>query len=97
MKSSDEINHLIASTKSELAELESRRSDLVAHLAELQNEKVAQLQHGNSRPAGNNQSTQGDKIALFRNLFRGREDIYSRRFESLKTSKKGYQLVCHNG
>ena len=96
MKSSDEINHLIASTKSELAELESRRSDLLAHLAELQNEKVAQLQHGNSRPAVNNQSTQGDKIALFRNLFRGREDIYPRRFESLKTGKKGYQPVCRN-
>jgi len=96
MKSPDEIKHLIASTKSELAELESRLSDLLTQLAELQDEKIAQLQHGNSRLDVNNQSTQGEKIALFRNLFHGREDVYPRRFESLKTGKKGYQPVCRN-
>ena len=30
------------------------------------------------------------KIALFRALFRGREDVYPRRFESLRTGKSGY-------
>ena len=30
-----------------------------------------------------------DKIALFRSLFRGREDVYPRRFESRKTGKTG--------
>jgi len=30
------------------------------------------------------------KIALFRSLFRGREDVYPRRFESRKTGKSGY-------
>jgi hypothetical protein len=29
------------------------------------------------------------KIALFRSLFRGREDVYPRRFESRKTGKAG--------
>ena len=37
-----------------------------------------------------------DKIALFRSLFRGREDVYPRRFESRKTGKKGYSPVCAN-
>ena len=36
------------------------------------------------------------KIALFRSLFRGREDVYPRRFESRKTGKTGYQPVCAN-
>ena len=36
------------------------------------------------------------KIALFRNLFRGREDVYPRRFESRKTGRTGYQPVCAN-
>src|SRR6266511_496907 len=36
------------------------------------------------------------KIALFRSLFRGREDAYPRRFESRKTGKVGYQPVCGN-
>jgi superfamily II DNA or RNA helicase len=36
------------------------------------------------------------KIALFRTLFRGREDVYPRRFESRRTGKTGYQPVCAN-
>ncbi len=36
------------------------------------------------------------KIALFRSLFRGREDVYPRRFESRRTGKSGYQPVCAN-
>jgi len=34
------------------------------------------------------------KIALFRALFRGREDVYPRRFESRQTGKSGYQPAC---
>jgi len=36
------------------------------------------------------------KIALFRDLFRGREDVYPRRFESRKSGKCGYQPACAN-
>lgn len=36
------------------------------------------------------------KIALFRSLFRGREDLYPRRFESKKTGKSGYSPACGN-
>jgi len=36
------------------------------------------------------------KVALFRSLFRGREDVYARRFESRRTGKSGYQPVCVN-
>jgi hypothetical protein len=34
----------------------------------------------------NHLSSADEKIALFRSLFRGREDIYPRRFESRKAS-----------
>ena len=37
-----------------------------------------------------------EKIALFRSLFRGREDVYPRRFESRKTGKSGYAPACAN-
>ena len=43
-----------------------------------------------------NQSPQEIKIALFRRLFRRREDVYPRRFESFKTGKTGYQPACRN-
>jgi superfamily II DNA or RNA helicase len=36
------------------------------------------------------------KIALFRSLFRGREDVYARRFESKKTGRAGYAPACAN-
>jgi hypothetical protein len=36
------------------------------------------------------------KIALFRSLFRGRDDLYPRRFESLRTGKTGYSPACAN-
>jgi superfamily II DNA or RNA helicase/very-short-patch-repair endonuclease len=36
------------------------------------------------------------KIALFRSLFRGREDVYPRRFESRKTGRAGYSPACAN-
>lgn len=36
------------------------------------------------------------KIALFRSLFRGRDDVYPRRFESRRTGRSGYSPVCAN-
>ena len=47
--------------------------------------------------AGVNQHSPAEaKIALFRSLFRGREDVYPRRFESRKTGRAGYSPVCGN-
>src|ERR1700732_2883362 len=36
------------------------------------------------------------KISLFRALFRGRADVYPRRFESRKTGRTGYAPACGN-
>lgn len=98
----DEINYLIAATEAELAELNTRWAELQTRVAELQREKAASPQPtaasgiNDSRPTVTSQSSQEEKIALFRSLFRGREDVYPRRFESMKTDKKGYQPVCRN-
>ena len=47
--------------------------------------------------AGVNQHSPAEaKIALFRSLFHGREDVYPRRFESRKTGRAGYSPVCGN-
>ena len=37
-----------------------------------------------------------DKIALFRRLFRGRDDVYSLRWESKKSGNSGYAPACAN-
>jgi len=44
----------------------------------------------------NHHSSVESKIALFRSLFRGRDDVYPRRFESRRTGKSGYQPACAN-
>jgi hypothetical protein len=36
------------------------------------------------------------KIALFRSLFRGRDDVYPRRFESRRKRSSGYAPECGN-
>jgi hypothetical protein len=49
-----------------------------------------------SRSTETKNSTQEQKIALFRSLFRGREDVYPRHFESKRNGKRGCQPVCRN-
>lgn len=35
-----------------------------------------------------------ERVALFRSLFRGREDVFARRWFSRTSGKSGYQPVC---
>ena len=43
-----------------------------------------------------NRSSAAEKIALFRSLFRGRQEVWPLRFESAKTGRAGYSPVCGN-
>ncbi len=101
MRSLEEIHRLPAEADGELAKLAARRSELRALVSELQKEKASflveqeALLQSDLQPV-TNQSPQEAKIALFRSLFRGRDDVYARRFESLKSGKQGYQPACRN-
>lgn len=37
-----------------------------------------------------------EKVTLFRSVFRGREDVFARRWYSVSSGKSGYQPVCEN-
>ena len=102
MRSLDEINQLLAEAEGKLATLKTHQAELLRQIVELQQERSffphieeTSLPPGRS-PSATNESSQAAKIALFRRLFRGREDVYPKRFESLKTGKTGYQPVCRN-
>jgi hypothetical protein len=43
-----------------------------------------------NRIAVDNQPSPEEKIALFRSLFRGRDDVYPSRFESRRSGKSAY-------
>jgi hypothetical protein len=40
--------------------------------------------------------TSSEKVALFRSLFRGREDVYPKLWTNVKMSRKGYAPACAN-
>lgn len=44
----------------------------------------------------NHRSPPDAKIALLRDLFRGRDDVYARRFHSRRTGRSGYSPACAN-
>ena len=41
-------------------------------------------------------SSNDEKVKLFRSLFCGRGDVFARRFDNAKTGKKGYSPCCEN-
>ena len=55
-------------------------------------------QTGNSYKQAENRTTLSlqDKVTLFRSLFKGREDVFARRWYSRTSGKSGYQPVCLN-
>jgi len=97
----NEINEQIESIEKQLAELEGKRADLQIVLKALKEEKSKTIQTTVSDsifPGAmvNQKSSTEEKTALFRSLFRGREDVYPRRWENNKTGKSGYQPACAN-
>ena len=102
MSSKTEVDQLIAEAEEELAKLNAERAQVIEHLKKLRHERSqidcppSQLPFSFSNIPCTNDSSEEDKITLFRTLFRGREDVYPRRFESAKTGKSGYQPACQN-
>jgi hypothetical protein len=95
------IDAQLQSAEQELAALDKKRKKLQARIKQLKGQKQTitdeQLPFDRlSQSNVTNESTQEHKIALFRSLFRGREDVYPRRFESKRTGKSGYQPACWN-
>jgi superfamily II DNA or RNA helicase len=99
----------IVTLQNEIAELEQKLADKKHRLEEARASLEKQtadatitqkLLSGDSSQASlikiGNHSPPEIKIALFRSLFKGRKDVYAKRFESKKTGKSGYQPACRN-
>jgi len=102
VSSKTELDQLIAEAEEELAKLNADRAKVLERLKKLRYERSqidrppSQLPLSFNNIPCTNDSSEEDKITLFRTLFRGREDVYPRRFESAKTGKSGYQPACQN-
>ena len=90
----------LAKAESDLERIEAQRTAAKARIATLRNE-LATLDPA-PRPvvpeplSGLAPRTPADKVKLFRQLFRGRQDLYPTRFVSKKTGKPGYAPACSN-
>jgi hypothetical protein len=90
----------LAKAESDLERIEAQRTAANARIAALRNE-LAALDASPHPMAPEPQSglaprTPADKVKLFRQLFRGRPDLYPTRFVSKKTGKPGYAPACSN-
>ena len=98
-----EIDSLIEAVEKKLVQLDEQRAIILNQLDELKQQRHLLINQNPSdstsqadQPSVTNHSSESEKIALFRSLFRGREDVFARRFESAKTGKSGYQPCCRN-
>ena len=89
--------HKLNQLRQELVDIESRRQQILKEITQLEADSIGPSKNYVQRTKLiSNTSPTEDKIRLFRGLFSGREDVYPRRFESVKTGKSGYQPVCKN-
>ena len=79
-----------------LARLDTERAELEQRLAELACARLPVPEIARHRGQIANRSPTRDKIALFRSLFAGRENVYPRRWENAGKGTAGYAPVCAN-
>ena len=85
-----------ARIRERLARLAAETAELTARLGELE-AREPPVRYG-EHPAGpvTNRSAPSEKVALFRNLFCGREDVFPKRWESTRAGRSGYAPACGN-
>ncbi|WP_419910279.1 TOTE conflict system archaeo-eukaryotic primase domain-containing protein [Hoeflea sp.] len=95
----------VAVLRERLARLDAERADVEAELARLAaghlEPKTVAGNSGQAQPSMadapmTGASSPAARIALFRLLFRGREDVFARRWENARTGKAGYAPACSN-
>ncbi len=86
----------IAAIRNRLKQLDAEKVELEKRLTTLLG--TSDSENEKQQPSGSvtNHSSTSDKIALFRSLFLGREDVFPKRWENIRTGKSGYAPACGN-
>lgn len=86
-----------------LAVVERERAEIVAALQGIRHEqqacwteKAEGIDQAPATAAVTVDSSTASKIALFKSLFRGRPDVFPRRWENPRAGKSGYSPACRN-
>ena len=86
----------IADLQGEVARTTARLRALLDELATLPNEAPLPPAPDGGPAAQPDSFTTAEKIAIFRSLFRGRADVFARRWENPRTRRSGYAPACGN-
>ena len=97
----DSNNKEMTDLERRLAELDRERASVLIALGQLKLRRTADMQPTPPPQMEGNVATMtalsnAEKVTLFRSLFRGRDDVFPRRWENSKTGKTGYARVCRN-
>jgi len=98
---SKKIARLIEDAGKRLKSIDAERNKVLAELEELRlkQKSISQIRETGSlflSASLNKESSAEEKISLFCSLFKGREDVFARRWESSRSRKVGYQPACRN-
>ena len=85
-----------ARIRERLARLTAERQALQTRLAELEAGSLSEPDSNPRKATVTDRSPAADKIALIRSLYRGRDDVYPKRWENARTGRAGYAPVCAN-
>jgi superfamily II DNA or RNA helicase len=95
----EDLRRRIREEEARLAELDGEREALSRELSRLRQE----LADAEPRPAaaappsrGKPPASKEEKVALYRSLFSGREDVFPQFWRNRKTGKEGYSPACAN-
>ena len=97
----DSNNKEMTDLERRLAELDRERASVLTTLEQLKLRRTADMQPTPppqmvGEVATTTALSNAEKVTLFRSLFRGRDDVFPRRWENSKTGKAGYAPVCRN-
>ena len=99
--SREELREAVAREEARVARLEEERRQARGHLDALRSELAALETPTHGRllpllPEAARPETSAEKVALFRQLFRGRDDLYPKLWTNTTTGRKGYAPACAN-
>ena len=96
MRARDELLAAIVREQALIGRLEREREEAQARIQSLQAHLEAPAENAACSISPSAPSTGAEKVALFRGLFRGRDDVFAKLWVNPRTDRKGYAPACAN-
>ena len=96
MRAKDEILAAIDREQALIGRLGREREEALARVRSLQAQLGTPGEDVDCSVSPAPPSTAGEKVALFRSLFRGRDDVFPKLWVNPRTDRKGYAPACSN-